>query len=288
VFCLTAREISVRRFTERFEHRERHWCFEDEQRLERLRAGEPDVAWERGKPLSLDLPSLVVDTTDIHGNLAAVSAVQAALTTEEPLDAVLVAGDLLQGGLRPREEWQTLADNRWILVQGNEDAVIAGLLPPTLDPGHPYQKPYLARHKWSLSQIDAFIQRALGELPREFRVTTPAGDLLVVHASPRGLDDRAGGPHNTAAEVATSFDGTGASAIAFGHWHQSFVRPTPFALLLNVASVSQPRDCRSLAAYTIITASSTGWIVEQRCVPYDVDEEERAARSRGMPPWSPA
>jgi hypothetical protein len=61
-------------------------------------------------------------------------------------------------------------------------------LPPTLDPGHPYQKPYLARHKWSLSQIDAFIQRALGELPREFRVTTPAGDLPVVHASPRGLD----------------------------------------------------------------------------------------------------
>ncbi len=64
VFCLTAREISVRRFTERFEHRQRHWCFEDEQRLERLRAGEPDVAWERAKKLSLDLPSLVVDTTD--------------------------------------------------------------------------------------------------------------------------------------------------------------------------------------------------------------------------------
>ena len=104
-------------------------------------------------PLRLGLLS------DIHSNLAAVSAVQAALTTEEPLDAVLVAGDLLQGGPRPREVWQTLADNRWILVQGNEDAVIAGLLPPTLDPGHPYQKPYLACQEWSLSQIDASIQR---------------------------------------------------------------------------------------------------------------------------------
>src|ERR1700730_7917597 len=39
VFCLTAREVSVRRFTERFEHRERHWCFEDGQRLKRLQAG---------------------------------------------------------------------------------------------------------------------------------------------------------------------------------------------------------------------------------------------------------
>ncbi len=118
-------------------------------------------------------------------------------------------------------------------------------------------------------------------------MTTSAGDLLVVHASPRGLDDRAGGPHNTAAEVEAAYAGTGASAIAFGHWHQSFVRPARFALLVNVASVSIPLDGRPLAAYTILTATSDGWIVEQRRVTSDREDVMRAERERGMPEWRP-
>jgi predicted phosphodiesterase len=121
----------------------------------------------------------------------------------------------------------------------------------------------------------------------EYRHTTPAGDLLVVHASPRGLDDRAGAPHNTADEVAAAYSGTGAAVIGFGHWHQSFVRTTPFALLLNVASVSQARDGRALAAYTILTAAADGWIVDQRRVPYDGDEEAEVERRLDMPAWRP-
>jgi adenylate kinase family enzyme len=64
VFCMTSREVSVRRFIERFERGERHWCFDDSQRLDRLRAGEPDPSWEHAKPLSLNLPSVIVDTSD--------------------------------------------------------------------------------------------------------------------------------------------------------------------------------------------------------------------------------
>lgn len=64
VFCHTAREVSVRRFTERFERGESHWCFDEGRRAARLRAGEPDLAWERAKPLDLHLPQLIVDTTD--------------------------------------------------------------------------------------------------------------------------------------------------------------------------------------------------------------------------------
>jgi predicted phosphodiesterase len=225
--------------------------------------------------------------SDVHGNLTALNAVRAALSDAGPLDSVIVAGDLLLGGAWPVEVWEALTADGYVLVQGNTDAELAGLIEPALDPGHPYQQAYAARFKWTLSQIDGSIQHALRELPREHRVSTPAGDLLVVHASPRGLDDRAGAPHNTAAEVAAAYGGTGASAIAFGHWHQSFVRPTPSALLINVASVSIPLDGRPLAAYTILTASPDGWIVEQRRVPYDADESANMERERHMPAWLP-
>jgi hypothetical protein len=65
------------------------------------------------------------------------------------------------------------------------------------------------------------------------------------------------------------------------------VRPTPFALLINVASVSIPLDRQALAAYTILTGTAEGWIVEQHRVPYDPSQESDAANSRGMPPWRP-
>jgi hypothetical protein len=52
-----------------------------------------------------------------------------------------------------------------------------------------------------------------------------------------------------------------------------------------VASVSIPLDHQALAAYTILSATAEGWIVEQRRVPYDPAQESDAARRRGMPPW---
>ncbi len=156
-----------------------------------------------------------------------------------------------------------------------------------MEPGSRYQQAYAVQHAWMRAHLDASITGALGSLPSQYREPTPASDLLVVHASPRRLDDRCGGPHNTAADVMAACDGTGASAIAFGHWHQHVVRPMPFALLINVASVSIPRDGLALAAYTVLTATTDGWLVEQQRIPYDLSEEALAARSSGLPPWQP-
>jgi predicted kinase len=64
IHCETAREISVRRFVERFERGERHRVSGDGERIARMRAGERQDAWERAVPLDLAVPLLRVDTTD--------------------------------------------------------------------------------------------------------------------------------------------------------------------------------------------------------------------------------
>ncbi|MBI3970038.1 MAG: metallophosphoesterase family protein [Chloroflexi bacterium] len=174
--------------------------------------------------------------SDVHGNLSGLRAVHDALTREPAVDHVVVAGDLLQGGPRPREVWAFLAELGWTLVRGNEDAALVEA--PAAHPTH--AQAYQAAITWTRAQLDPGTLGALAALPFSSRLPTPAGDLLVVHSSPRSLDDRCGGPHNTAAEVAAAYAGTGASAIAFGHYHRSFVRPMPFALLINVASVGLP------------------------------------------------
>lgn len=232
--------------------------------------------------------------SDVHGNLSGLRAVAAALQGEGKLDQVVVAGDLLQGGPRPLEVWDLLHRLGWLLVRGNEDDALldrefaAQQARAAGGAAMRHLETYLRQRDWSCTVLDAGdagIAPGLATLPAQLRLPTPAGDLLVVHSSPRGITDRRGAPGNTAAEVAAAYDGTGAAAIAFGHWHQNFVRPAPFGLLINVASVGLPIDGRPLSGYTVLTGTPKGWIVEQRRVPYDPAEEAAAAAAAGMPPW---
>src|SRR5437867_24740 len=213
--------------------------------------------------------------SDVHGNLAGLRAVAAALAREGPLDHVVVAGDHLLGGPRPRETWQALVASGWTLLRGNEDErLVAERAEDVPNPGDPrYRRALIAGHAWARAALDPATLRALAALPPSYRLATPAGDLLVVHATPHSAHGLAGAPATPLAELAAMYAGTGAAAIAFGHYHQSFVRPTPFGLLVNVASVGLPRDRQPLAAYTILTPTAEGWVVEQRHVPYDAAEE---------------
>src|SRR5262252_2397261 len=126
--------------------------------------------------------------SDVHGNLAGLRAVAVALEREEPVDYVVVAGDHLQGGPRPREVWSLLRSRGWVLVRGNEDRA-----------PERYRAAFASQHAWTRARLGPEILQELADLPERWRVTTPAGDLLVVHASPRSIDDRYGGIHNTLA-----------------------------------------------------------------------------------------
>lgn len=225
--------------------------------------------------------------SDVHGNLSALRAVAKALDREGPLDSVVVAGDLLLGGPRPREVWAFLRQKGWTLVRGNEDEALLTEDAAGLEALHRYAQAYDAQRRWARARLGPDILQQLAALPDHYRQPTPAGDLLVVHSSPRSVHDRAGGIQNSAAEVTAVYDGTGASAIAFGHYHRNFVRPMPFALLINIASVAIPEDQRPLASFTILHTNGDTWVVEQSRVPYDAGAERAAAARTGIPAWLP-
>jgi len=225
--------------------------------------------------------------SDVHGNLSALQAVAAALVAEGPLDRVIVAGDHLLGGPRPGEVWHFLRSSGWTLIRGNEDDALLNEQAPNLEALRRYARAYEAQHRWTRQRLGPLVLRQIAALPDRYRLTTPAGTLLVVHSSPRSMHDRAGGILNRAAEVTDAYSGTDADVIAFGHYHRSFVRPMPFALLINVASVSIPEDQRPLAAFTILHADAEGWVVEQSRLPYDPQAERAAALQNGLPRWQP-
>ncbi|MGN6565058.1 MAG: AAA family ATPase [Thermomicrobiales bacterium] len=76
IHCQTTREVSVRRFIERFERGERHPASFDGERIARLQAGEPQPAWERAVgPVDLPIPTMLVNTTSGYApNFAAIVA----------------------------------------------------------------------------------------------------------------------------------------------------------------------------------------------------------------------
>jgi predicted phosphodiesterase len=231
--------------------------------------------------------------SDVHGNLAGLRAVAAALAREEerdgPLERVVVAGDHLWGGARPRETWELLVTSGWTLVRGNEDERLVARYPEDVpnQAGSAYRRALAVCHAWTRAALDEQILGALAVLPLQCRIPTLAGELLVVHATPRSPHEHVGAATTPLAELEQKYAGTGATAIAFGHLHRSMVRATPFGLLVNVASVGLPADKEPLAAYTILTATPEGWAVEQRRVPYDAAEERAASVAARLPAWVP-
>src|SRR5919202_4478533 len=101
--------------------------------------------------------------SDVHGNLAALRAVQAALAKEGPLDHVVVAGDHLWGGPRPRETWAALLASGWTLIRGNEDERLVAAHPEDVpnQAGPRYRGALAAFHAWTRAALDEPILRAV-------------------------------------------------------------------------------------------------------------------------------
>jgi len=105
--------------------------------------------------------------------------------------------------------------------------------------------------------------------------------LLVCHATPRSPWERVCSPHAPLADLRAAYGHADAAVVAYGHWHGHHVLPLDGKLLVNVASVGFRRD--GLSALTIIEHVDSHWIVQQYTVPYDVAEEARLTRERGVP-----
>jgi hypothetical protein len=86
--------------------------------------------------------------SDVHSNLAGLQAVAHELEREGPLDHVVVAGDHLWGGPRPRAVWRLLNERGWTLVLGNADENLAdATVDRDFPPGHPYRAAAIRRRR---------------------------------------------------------------------------------------------------------------------------------------------
>jgi len=231
--------------------------------------------------------------SDVHGNLAALDAVVADIAVQD-VDVVVNLGDLLSGGLQPRETADRLTAAGWPTVRGNHERQLL-----TLDVDRMGASDRLAHetitgeHRAWLSALPATLQPAPGVLAFH---GTPTDDLVYLldtveqtGARPAGVDEvleRLGG-HGTSPQW---------SLLLCGHTHlQRAVRLPSGTLVVNPGSVGWPAYSDDVphphvmeagtphSRYAVVDDSTGRWRVDLRAVDYDWDGAARLAERHGRP-----
>ncbi len=215
---------------------------------------------------------------DPHANLVALKTAVEHIEAWKP-DAVLVAGDIVNRGPRPKECLALILEKArtegWRIVRGNhEDYVI-----DQARPGAPRDGPAAQVHQasiWTCSQL-GFDVSALISMPFQQSMFGPDGrEIRLVHASMLGNRDGVY-PETTDEDLRKKIAPAGSSLAAFctGHTHRSLVRSLDGTLVVNAGSSGLPFDGDRRLAYARLTFQRGVWQAEIVRLAYDIAAEQQ-------------
>lgn len=172
---------------------------------------------------------------DVHGNVAALDAVLAAIRAAGITRGVCT-GDLVLRGPEPEACVSRLALLGWPCVYGNTDAKVA--LRPPRPRSHPAAE-RMGSRSWTAHRLSDASLRYLAELPATVRLQVGRFDVLVTHGTPDSpgevLVDADTGTARLE-EIATILE---ADCVVTGHTHRPLVRRAGGCLFVNPGSVGE-------------------------------------------------
>jgi predicted phosphodiesterase len=224
----------------------------------------------------------VAVVTDVHGNLAALQAVLAAIDRRGPYDRLIGGGDFCLNGPDPRAALDLMVERAHALLKGNTDRDIVN---------HGADDPDLGAKKrtsieWTRDQLGDEGIATLDSLRFSHRVDAPDGSsLLAVHANPHDID-RHIFPDAPAADVRVIIGDIDhrVRILVFGHLHIPYRRQIGKLRLFDVAACGLPRDGDRRAVWGEFTWSQGGgWRGRIHRVEYDYGATVLRMLDSGMP-----
>ncbi len=218
---------------------------------------------------------------DIHANYPALLEVAAHVERWQP-DRVLIAGDIVNRGPRPRQVLEFVRQKQetegWQVIRGNhEDYVLFHTRPDS-----PLNGPL-----FDIFQYSYWTYRQLGEdndylnaLPEEYHELIGGGEFRGVHASMR--DNRSGIYPEMSDRAIARLIAPPPVVIAVGHTHRPLVRQIGDCLVINAGSVGLPFDADPRAAYAQITFHHNRWQAKIIRLKYDIAQTERDFHESGF------
>jgi predicted phosphodiesterase len=227
----------------------------------------------------------VAVVSDIHGNLEALTAVQAALKKERP-DHVIIAGDLVFQGPDPTGVVDAVRDmeaSGATIVQGNTDVAVADFDYSAAFPWMADGVPDTFRDaiEWAHDQLGDERLAWLRRLPSERRLMVDDTMLLGCHASPgsqtQGFDAQLD-PTVTIERISR----TDARVICCGHTHLPEVRDLGWKLIVNAGSAGYVFDGDPTASWALIEVEDGEIRAEIRRAEFDTMAVANAISARGL------
>ncbi len=211
----------------------------------------------------------ILVVSDIHANWQALAAI------DEPFDACLCLGDLVDYGPDP------VLCVRWAMthadyaIRGNHDHGVAQGIPVVGETGYRYLTRVTRPSMWEA--LGAEERRYLLQLPVTQRFNLGGVRFLLVHATPRDpLDEYVMKDPKTWAKRLQNVD---ADIVCVGHSHMQFNLMVDNVVVLNPGSVGQPRDGDARAAYAVIENNK----IELKRVAYPVEETIARIEASDLP-----
>jgi predicted phosphodiesterase len=212
---------------------------------------------------------------DVHANFAALEAITAQIEAWQP-DQVIVAGDLVNRGPRPRECLHLVqaqaASHGWLVVRGNHEEYVI----EQADPDFPRQGPLADVHRgsrWTYEQLDGEAG-ILDAMPFDLFLHAPDGSQVrVTHASMLGLRNGIY-PWTSDADLEQKI-GSPPGLFLVGHTHLPLIRRLNGTLVVNAGSSGLPFDNDTRPTYARCTWKQGEWQAEIVRVDYDFARAER-------------
>lgn len=207
--------------------------------------------------------------SDIHANIEALSAI------DEPHDAVLCLGDIVDYGPDPAACIDFLRERRVKRVRGNHDNAVAFRV--DCGCGEDYRHLSEATRSYMWTVLDQNHIAYLGGQELSLDLNAGGRRIFAVHAAPSDYLYKYLTPETPDAEIAAELERVDADIVFVGHSHRPFIRRAGGRMLVNVGSVGQPRDGIPKASYAVLNNGG----VELKRVDYDVGKT--AAKVMALP-----
>jgi predicted phosphodiesterase len=204
---------------------------------------------------------------DIHGNLAALEAVQRDLRQVAP-DHIVVDGDVVNRGPQSKACLDAVRSAGWTVVMGNHEEYILKFAEGGL-PDEWYSDWWLPTRRVAEQELDAEDIAYLQRLPLAHMVDVPGLPVIrVVHGSPRQLNEGIG-PWMTDTQLLETVIDVPEPIVVGAHSHRPFDRQVGRRWFLNCGAVGAPFNGDPNAQYLVLTARDGRWKTDFRTLPYD-------------------
>lgn len=219
--------------------------------------------------------------SDVHSNLPGLEAVLADIAAVG-VDQRYALGDLVGYAPWPNEVLERLQAEGITSVMGNYDE---GTGFDMAECGCAYTNPTEKAlgdqsFAWTKAHVSEANKAWLRSLPREIRFEADGQRYLLVHGSPRRINEYLfeDKPDATFGRIA---EGANADVIVCGHTHRPYDKTVGPARFINDGSAGKPKDGDPRACWALI--DTTAGAVEFRRVEYEVERTAEAILASDLP-----